>query len=75
MEDNEDVMTGRVLRWDPQKFYGFLQPDINGANQFFHGRNVLSDVGLLAPGVRVRYELGEHTGRPCAINLEVINDD
>jgi cold shock CspA family protein len=65
-----------VLWFDPIRGYGFLGlPD--GQQIFVHHKNILG----FAPGHRnlpklgrVTFEMSEYDGRPCAANVELIEE-
>lgn len=56
------VSTGKVVRFDELRGYGFVSPDDGGDDVFVHVNDLDSDKHLLAPGVRVEY-VAEHGSR------------
>ncbi len=56
------VSTGKVVRFDELRGYGFVAPDDGGDDVFVHVNDLDSDKHLLAPGVRVEY-VAEHGNR------------
>ncbi|MBY4038957.1 cold shock domain-containing protein [Rhodococcus fascians] len=49
------LSTGKVVRFDEFKGYGFVAPDEGGEDVFIHVNDLDFDKRLLAPGVRVEY--------------------
>lgn len=56
------VSTGKVVRFDELRGYGFVTPDDGSDDVFVHVNDLDSDKHLLAPGVRVEY-VAEHGSR------------
>lgn len=56
------LSTGKVIRFDEFKGYGFVAPDEGGEDVFIHVNDLDFDKRLLAPGVRVEY-VAEHGDR------------
>lgn len=56
------LSTGKVVRFDESKGYGFVAPDEGGEDVFIHVNDLDFDKRLLAPGVRVEY-IAEHGDR------------
>lgn len=56
------MSTGKVIRFDEFKGYGFVAPDEGGEDVFIHVNDLDFDKRLLAPGVRVEY-VAEHGDR------------
>lgn len=56
-------MHGRIASVSPEGGFGFITPDEEGGEIFFH-RNALHGVDFeeLAPGVTVEFTLGQETG-------------
>src|SRR5512133_2562321 len=63
------VLTARVVQWDREKGYGFLQ--VGGERVFLHRRDVSSANGGLRVGDKVNFILGDDAqGRVCAKEAE-----
>ncbi len=58
---------GQVKWFDPQKGYGFIEPQDGGQDLFVHHSEVHSE--SLNEGQRVEYEVGEGKKGPCAVNV------
>jgi cold shock CspA family protein len=50
------TLTGRVLKFDEVRGYGFVSPDSGGEDVFLHVNDIEFDKQLLAPGVVVEFE-------------------
>lgn len=49
------LSTGKVIRFDEFKGYGFVAPDAGGEDVFIHVNDLDFDKRLMAPGVHVEY--------------------
>ncbi|RRQ26341.1 cold shock domain-containing protein [Rhodococcus sp. Eu-32] len=64
--------TGRIIRFDEHKGYGFVAPDAGGEDVFIHVNDLTFDKRLLAPGVRVEYVAEDGDRGPKAGQVRVI---
>lgn len=67
------MATGVVKWFNPEKGFGFIQPDAGGSDVFVH-ISAVERAGLrsLPDGQKVKYELEEdRRGRHSAVNLEL----
>ncbi|WP_370942206.1 cold-shock protein [Amycolatopsis sp. cg5] len=53
------VVTGKILRFDDVRGYGFVAPDEGTEDVFIHVNDLEFDKRLIAPGVRVRFATEE----------------
>jgi cold shock protein len=50
-------VTGRIVRFDDIRGYGFISPDIGGDDVFLHANDLEIDRVLVRPGARVSFEI------------------
>lgn len=53
------VRTGKVLRFDDVRGYGFIVPDGGGEDVFLHVNDLLDDKRSVAPGTPVEFEVAQ----------------
>ncbi|GAA1218054.1 cold shock domain-containing protein [Kitasatospora nipponensis] len=65
------VATGRVVKFDEVRGYGFIAPDGGGGDVFLHVNDLLVDKSLIGPGVHVRFDLedGDRGRKASAVAL------
>ncbi len=67
-------MANGIVKWfNPQKGFGFIQPEEGGNDAFVH-ITALQSAGLstLDEGQRVSYDLATEKGKLSAINLKLV---
>ncbi len=63
---------GTVKWFNPQKGYGFIQPESGGKDVFVHISAVeRAGLGTLAEGQRVKYDIARDRGKEAAANLSL----
>ncbi|SNT46403.1 cold-shock protein [Rhodococcoides kyotonense] len=67
------LSTGKVVRFDEFKGYGFVAPDSGGEDVFIHVNDLTFDKRLLAPGVRVEYVAEEGDRGPKAGRVRIVD--
>jgi CspA family cold shock protein len=68
----ENVATGTVKWFNPNKGFGFIQPDNGGKDVFVHISAVeRAGLNTLSEGTKVSYEEKENRGKMSAENLRV----
>lgn len=67
------MATGTVKWFNPNKGFGFIQPDQGGSDVFVH-ISALERAGLstLNEGQKVSYELATNKGKTSAVNLKLM---
>ena len=68
------MSTGTVKWFNPQKGYGFIQPEDGGRDVFVH-ISAVEAAGLytLAEGQRIKFEIGQdRPGKTSAKNLSLV---
>ena len=67
------MATGKVKWFNPQKRFGFIEPDAGGADIFVH-ITALEKAGLLTlrEGQPVSYDVTEHNGKLSAANIKLL---
>jgi len=53
------VATGKVLRFDDTRGYGFIAPDDGGDDVFMHANDLLDEKYLFRAGVRVEFDVSD----------------
>lgn len=68
------MATGIVKWFNPNKGFGFIQPEEGGSDVFVH-ITALERAGLktLNEGQRVSYELATNKGKTSAVNIALLN--
>jgi CspA family cold shock protein len=66
------VETGKIVRFDADRGYGFINPDSGGDDLFVHTNDLHFEKGLARPGtvVRFRAESGDRGAK--AVDVELI---
>jgi CspA family cold shock protein len=66
------VVTGKVVRFDEIRGYGFVTPDTGGEDVFVHVNDLDVDKRLIAPGALVEFTVEEGERGPKASNVRVV---
>lgn len=53
------ALTGKIVRFDPLRGYGFAAPDAGGEDVFVHANDLEVDKQLIVPGVAVEFVVDE----------------
>mmetsp|Transcript_56226 Transcript_56226/g.91000 ORF Transcript_56226/g.91000 Transcript_56226/m.91000 type:complete len:180 (-) Transcript_56226:148-687(-) len=66
--------TGRVIRWNSDKGFGFIKPDEDGDDLFAHVSSLMDGEGSVRDGDEVRFkiEYDDRKGKDRATNVEVV---
>ncbi|MGW1681345.1 cold-shock protein [Saccharopolyspora sp. NPDC002376] len=66
------MVTGKVVRFDEVRGYGFVAPEVGGEDVFIHVNDLTFDKRLVAPGVVVEFDLEESDRGPKASNVRIV---
>ena len=67
------MSTGKVDFYDDVRGFGFITPDADGKDVFFHVKELAaSGIEVIAKNQRVRYETKEDRGRIAATNIRLL---
>ncbi|MER7335063.1 MULTISPECIES: cold shock domain-containing protein [unclassified Micromonospora] len=66
------MLTGKVVRFDEVRGYGFIAPDDGSDDVFVHANMLDGDKWALAPGVPVEYDAVETDRGPKAVLVRVV---
>ncbi|CAE8695009.1 unnamed protein product [Polarella glacialis] len=72
--DDRTMPTGRVIRWNSDKGFGFIKPDEDGDDLFAHVSQLLDGEGSVRDGDEVRFkiEYDDRKGKDRATNVELV---
>eukprot|EP00928_Gymnodinium_smaydae_P065364 TRINITY_DN48521_c0_g1_i1.p1 TRINITY_DN48521_c0_g1~~TRINITY_DN48521_c0_g1_i1.p1 ORF type:complete len:285 (+),score=62.86 TRINITY_DN48521_c0_g1_i1:74-856(+) len=75
--DKGKTERGKMLRWNSEKGFGFIQPDSGGEDLFCHVSALVNGDGSVHDGDIVSYikELNDRKGKHQAINVKTISSD
>ena len=68
------VVTGKVVRFDEIRGYGFVTPDGGGEDVFVHVNDLDVDKRLVAPGAVVEFTVEDGERGPKASNVRVVRN-
>lgn len=68
------MLTGKVVRFDDMRGYGFIAPDKGGEDVFMHANALVDDKLLFVPGLPVEFEVTEGDRGLKAYAVHVLRD-
>lgn len=68
------MLTGKVIRFDEVRGYGFIAPDGGGEDVFVHANVLGDDKYVFGPGLRVGFEVSDGDRGPKAYAVHLLND-
>ncbi len=68
------MLTGKVIRFDEVRGYGFIAPDGGGEDVFVHANVLGDDKYVFGPGLRVEFEVTDGDRGPKAYSVHLLND-
>lgn len=68
------VVTGKVVRFDEVRGYGFVAPEGGGEDVFVHVNDLDVDKRLIAPGAIVEFTVEEGERGPKASNVTILRN-
>ncbi|WP_255823236.1 cold-shock protein [Amycolatopsis sp. GM8] len=68
------VVTGKVVRFDEMRGYGFVAPDDGGEDVFVHVNDLDVDKRLVAPGAIVEFTMEDGERGPKASNVRIVRN-
>lgn len=68
------VVTGKVVRFDEIRGYGFVAPEGGGEDVFVHVNDLDVDKRLIAPGAIVEFTVEDGERGPKASNVRIVRN-
>ncbi|GAB3006572.1 cold shock domain-containing protein [Amycolatopsis acidiphila] len=68
------MVTGKVVRFDEMRGYGFVAPESGGEDVFVHVNDLDVDKRLIAPGAIVEFTVEDGERGPKASNVRIVRD-
>ncbi len=69
------MITGRIIRFDESRGYGFIAPDRGGEDVFVHAKDLDVDGGQVTCGTRVSFDLVEGERGLKAFGVRVLHEE
>lgn len=67
-------VTGKIIRFDDIRGYGFIRPDVGGDDVFLHVNDLEIDKPLAVPGARVSFEIEEGDRGKFSTSIRLSDD-
>jgi cold shock CspA family protein len=68
------MLTGKVIRFDEVRGYGFIAPDGGGEDVFVHANVLGDDKYVFGPGLRVEFEVTDGDRGPKAYAVQLLSE-
>lgn len=65
--------SGTIRSFNAERGYGFISVGNEDPDVFFHVRQLADVNAKICQHDNVRFEMGEHRGRPCAVNVTLVD--
>jgi CspA family cold shock protein len=69
------MVSGRVVRFDEVRGYGFVTPDDGGDDVFVHVNDLLDDKYAFSPGTHVEFEVMDSARGPKGYDVRVLGSE
>lgn len=69
------LRTGKMLRFDEVRGYGFISPDAGGEDVFVHANDLLNDKNAFTPGTPVEFEVIEAERGLKALTVRLVGKE
>ncbi|GAA0617926.1 cold shock domain-containing protein [Kutzneria viridogrisea] len=66
------VATGRILRFDDDRGFGFIAPDAGSEDVFVHANDLLDEKSAFKPGTAVEFEIEEGNRGLKAVDVRAV---
>ncbi|TDT97700.1 putative cold-shock DNA-binding protein [Streptomyces sp. 846.5] len=67
-------MTGKILRFDEVRGYGFIAPSGGGEDVFMHANDLLGEKSMLRPGLMVSFEAEDGSRGLKASRVQLVDN-
>jgi cold shock CspA family protein len=68
------VSSGKIVRFDGNKGYGFIAPDSGGEDVFVHANSLLDEKSAFRPGAQVAYDVIKDARGLKAMSVRLVDD-
>jgi cold shock protein len=68
------VSSGKIVRFDGNKGYGFIAPDSGGEDVFVHANSLLDEKAGFRPGVQVAFDVIKDARGLKAMSVRLVDD-